>query len=602
MSISYDPIRPVLVRDPVTILEDKRGFAVLKSGSQISWKQWTSTSVSTTSINYSCPPPSGSVIVDRKVKHYLPMRLTFTGIPANGSTLLNPNYDAPRAFPLASIYETIQASINNQSLSFSCADVIQALLRYNTDEELKKGDYSATPTFQEQSQQYLDLYNSNRSPLSNYGDSVDETVIGRGGFPFTIVANPVSGGVNPVTAIVDVAFCENLYMSPFYFGKDNSQGFYNVNTMDFTFNFISNIANRVWSHIPSINGVANNILLSSCVFGGQIGGPTTVFAGGQVPCMFMKYITPQETQILSPQMVLTYPYFDIQRYATNLGTVNAGVTAPFTSNNIQLSSIPRRMYIYVRPTNAELYSNSQYTDTYSRINGVSIQFMNKNGLLASCNMEQLYDMSKKNHCNMSWQQWSGGPVYKPGDWTASMGTVGSILCIEFATDIGLDSLDAPGKLAQCMLQVTVSTTNISSRNMDSVLMIVPVLEGTFSIMGLGQASRNIGVLTSNDILYAQANPWVNYNDVQRVNGGDFFSGLYDFGKSVHDFVKGHKIISKGLLSPLGTVLDVVTGLPISKPLGYVGKYLGYGEGQGGVLVDNHGGQSVSRSALKRRLH
>ena len=137
MSLSFQEVRPVLVRDPVTIIENQRDYAVLKSGSQTSWKQWTSTSVSTTSINYSCPPPSGSVIVDRKIKHYLPMRLTYTGIPPNGQTLLNANRDAPRAFPLASIYETIQSSINNQSVSFNCADVIQALMRYNVDEDLK---------------------------------------------------------------------------------------------------------------------------------------------------------------------------------------------------------------------------------------------------------------------------------------------------------------------------------------------------------------------------------------------------------------------------------------------------------------------------------
>lgn len=599
MSLSFDKVTPVLVRDPITILENKREYAVLKSGSQTSWKQWTSTSVSTTSINYSCPPPSGSVIVSRKVKHYIPMRLSFTGIPPNGLTLLNANRDAPRAFPLASSYETIQASINNQSVSFNCADVIQALMRFNVDEDLKEGDYSATPTFQDQSQQYADLYGAMRSPLQNYGDSVDESVMARGGFPFTIVQNPVSGGVNPVTAVVDVAFCENVYMSPFHFGKNESSGFFNVNTMDFTFNFVSNIANRVWSHMPTINGVANTITSSTCVFGGQNGGPTTIFSGGQVPCLFIKYITPQETQILSPQQVLTYPYFDIQRYTTTIGAVISGASAAYSSNNIQLSSIPRRIYIYLRAQNQDLYASPSLTDTYFQIQNVSIQFMNKNGLLSSCNMEQLYDMSKKNHCNMSWTQWSGGPVYKPADWTATLGTVGSILCIEFACDIGLDSLDAPGKLSQCMFQATVTAKNISDHTINTVLMIVPVLEGTFTIMGLGQASRNIGVLTSLDIAEAQASPWVDYNDIQHVNGGDFFSGLYNFGKNVHDFVKGHRIISKGLLSPLGTVLDVVTGLPISKPLGYVSKYMGYGEGQGGVLV---GGQGVSKKELRRRLY
>jgi hypothetical protein len=168
----------------------------------------------------------------------------------------------------------------------------------------------------------------------------------------------------------------------------------------------------------------------------------------------------------------------------------------------------------------------------------------------------------------------------------------------------LDSLESPGKLAQCTLQVTVTAKNMSSRTITPSLYIVPILEGTFTIQGLGSASTNIGVITSKDILDCQSKPWVNYNDVQHVNGGDFFSGLWDFGKKINDFLKRNKVISSVLKSPLGSMADValsgLAGVPIpaSRPLAAIAEHYGYGEGEGGVLI---GGRRVSKRHLQKRL-
>ena len=193
-----------------------------------------------------------------------------------------------------------------------------------------------------------------------------------------------------------------------------------------------------------------------------------------------------------------------------------------SSNNIQLSSIPRRLYLYIRMRNQDLYSNPSFTDTFFQINNVNIQFQNKTGLLSNANMDQLYEMSVKNHCNMTFTQWSGGPVYQAGSLSAQIGTIGSVVCIEFATDIGLESLEAPGKLGQYMLQVQVQATNVNQTlSISPTLYLVPVLEGTFTIEGLGRASTNVGVISSTDILDAHSKPFVNYKDVEHVNGGDF---------------------------------------------------------------------------------
>lgn len=620
MSLSFQPLKAVEVRDPRTIIDNQRDYAILKAGSQTTWKQYTTTSVSQSSIQFSCPPPSGGIIVDRKMYFYLPVKLTFTGIPPVGQTLLQANRDAPRAYPIASSIDTFQATINNQSVSINIADIVHAMLHFNTDAKLKNRDYSMTPTCPDQSQQYGDLFDSIRSPLQNYGDSNDESVMGRGGFNYVITANPVSTGVS-LTATVEMAVCEPIFLSPFYWGMSNESGFFNVNTMDFNLTFLGTAANRMWSH-DDIGGT-NVITSASVTFGGLTGGPTSFANGlGNQPLMLFNYITPQETQVLSPNMAISYPYFDVQRYPTDYGSaVTAGSMVTMNSNNIQLSSIPRRLYIYIRERNNDLYSNPSHTDTFFQINQITVQWQNKNGLLASASPLQLYEMSLKNHCNMSWTQWYGGPVYKPGSVSSTMGTIGSIVCIEFATDIGLDSLDAPGKLSQSMLQVSVNAVNVSNHSISPTLYIVPVLEGTFTIEGLGRASTNIGVISSQDILDAKSSPFVNYKDVEHVNGGNFLSGLKDFGRKLYTGLRESKAIS----NILGAIPNQYTQIaaPIARSLGFgegegnwpddyaghrraalKGWKHGHGNGEGvsvggeGVSV---GGEGISRSSLKKRL-
>jgi len=400
------------------------------------------------------------------------------------------------------------------------------------------------------------------------------------------------------TAIIDVAFCEPIFLPPFYFGSSNGCGFFNVNTLDFNITFLGTAANRMWSHDDTLG---NTFISSSMVPGGIIGGPTSNFGQnlGTQPQMLIQFITPQENQIIPNNMPITYPYFDLLRFPTDISDLGAGLTQTFNSNNIQLNSVPRRLYIFVRERNSQLFSNANRTDTFFQINQVSFQFLNKNGLLASASMSQLYEMSVKNHCKLSWNQWSGGPVYKPGDFTATYGTVGSVLCIEFATDIGLDSLMAPGILNQCQLQVQLTVTNVANRTISPTMYIVPVLEGTFTIQSMGQASINIGVITPTDVLDCQESASINYADVEEVSGGDFFSGLKAFGtkllpylRMAHDYIKENKLLSKGLS---------YIPHPAGKAASTVASVLGYGEGEGegeGVLV---GGRRLQKKQLHNRL-
>jgi hypothetical protein len=630
MSLSYEKLDVVQVRDPRTIIHNKRDYACLRGGSQVSYKAFTTNSVSGSSIQFTCPPPSGSIIVDRKVYFELPIRLTLTSDAANSFILAG--QDAPRAFPLSSIIDTLQVTVNNTSVSINMGDIIQPLLHYNTDIKLKKSDYSMTPTYQDQSQTYQDLalVQNNRNPLGMYGDGGDEQVEKRGGFPFVVVSQNNTSGT--WTAVIDMIISEPLFLSPFYFGCGNGSGFINVNTMDFNFTFVNNAFTRLWSHMTANTFAAptNKITGGSTTFN-SFGAPGFSFALNQ-PQLVFTYITPNEMQLINALQPTTYPYFDITRFPTDQGPISylSGGT-DINSNNIQLNSIPRRMYVFARASNAALQSTAlslapqppgaptpgvnqgacTLTDTFYTINSISINFNNFSGLLSSASQRQLYEMSIKNHCNMSWNEWSGGPVQQVNSGTAFplgkglanglFGTIGSVLCIEFGTDIGLNDFEAPGLQGQYQLQLKMNVSNPDVTGYHDLcpitMYIIIVSEGTFTIEKLGASMTQLGVISKSDILNAQHKPGINYHDIQHVNGGNFLDGLKNFG---------HKILS-GIKEAIPYIADAAGKVaPYLTPL-----LFGLGEGEGGVMVGGEGGgplgmgvsagKMISRKHMRRHL-
>ena len=154
---------------------------------------------------------------------------------------------------------------------------------------------------------------------------------------------------------------------------------------------------------------------------------------------------------------------------------------------------------------------------------------------------------------------------------------------------------------QCALQIRVDCTNISNAAVSPTLYVVPVLDGVFTIERLGQCSRQIGVITSNDILDARSKPGYNWKDVEDVNGGSFLDGIKEFfSTKVLPLLKQSRLASN-----LASAVPFV-GPALSKSI----HNLGYGEGEGGcngygytggdggVLL---GSGKMTKSSLRRRL-
>jgi hypothetical protein len=566
MSGAVEPLDIKRVVEPRVDINSKRAYAVLQGGREVSNQQFISNAYSDSNITFDCNPPDVRTIVDKKVWFSCSLLLTFTQVGGSaGVAPLNLGQtDAPRAYPLAQIMNTLRASINNTTVSIDANAVLNALLWYNNDRETRRLEYSETPAMLDQSQSYQALYQQNRNPLGRYGQNDSEEA--RGGFQgVQILSNPPGG---PATVLLTCR--EPLFLSPFLFGTDNQEsGFVGVNKMQ-VYMQLGNLK-RAWSRDalsqqtpPSAQGTVT-LTSASIVAGASSPG---LFYAGIAPTLEFTYITPKELTPIPKQIF--YPYFEVIEYSSAFNTLAPQASATQTTNAIFLSSIPRRIYFWIRASdsykttdpivpisNAGSYTG---TDTFAFISNISVKWGNRVGLFSSASAQALHHMSVENGCRLSWNQWSGINVNN-GQAGVQDGAVGSVIAMEPGKDIGLDDLQAPGVAdgGQYFLQVTCTYQNLSvNQTIPFVSYITVVNEGTI----LNEEARSvpqIGVITRDDVLRSRDAPKVPWVAAKRVYGsGDFWSNLKSFAGKVIPFVEkavhtGQKVlpIVKGVSSLLG---------------------------------------------------
>jgi len=443
----------------------------------------------------------------------VPIELTFAGADQGTPLLtLTGGVDAPRSYPISQIIQNAAVTINNTQVSLNTSDVLQTLLRYHNPESWREMECSMTPTQLDQSQAYSDLTGGARNPLNNYASSVSGADNGRGAFPFTVVSN------TNTAAVIRFEPTEYLYIPPFESGGCDNSGFIGVQTMDFNIS-VGNLT-RAWSHNSSGNTITT---VSGHIY--------------SAPRLFFNYITPDMTMSIPRSVV--YPYFEIQRYPTNWGNIVAGGSAIIQSANIQLNSIPRRMYIMARRRNAD--QTYLTTDTFAQITNLSINWNNNSGLMSSAQPQDLFKMSNKNQCNLSWEQFSK--------------FVGSPVCVEFGSDIALLPDECPGMLGTYQLQLQANVTNLSAATINFDLYVITVSEGVFTITD-NRAVSQIGVVSKMDVVNSNNAPMVDYNELQKVYGGNFWDSVKGFfGDVGRGIKKGYDYVAPIVKEVLPYVKD-----------------------------------------------
>lgn len=557
--------------------QEKLEYGVVKGASYSNYQQQKANSYSQSGVSFNWNTQGANTMIDRRMYVKCQFQVSLTGVPDNGTRLFNPSLCAPRAFPLASVTENLTVTINGTSISTSYADVMQALIRYNTSEELMKYDLSGTPTFLDNFASYNDAVGSVRSPLNTYGDSGTDKP-GRGSFQLEVVQNAVGDGTNPVTAVVKFTVVEPLMISPMaYSSQQLEQALIGVNNMGVQFNF-SNLQ-RVWSQVLQGTENVTNISVG-------IGAGVT-----EQPELLINYLnTPLVDEIMIPEQTV-FDYFNLETYQNDQNTtVSAGASQSFTNNSIQLSVVPRSIWIYCAvPRGSKTYED---TDSYFRINSISLQYLNVSGQLSSATINDLYTLSVKNGCKMSFQEWSGSANDLNNQSTP---LVGSVLRLD-ASDLALPSNLAPGCNANSQLQFTINVTNQANVARDIAIYTIVGNEGLMTISNNSMMTQ-LAVLTQEDVLASRMNG--EYRDENlhgSIYGGSFFGKMKNLAKKLARATSG-LAKSTGADKMLLDEAKRVAKKAVRSKLGgaSMGGGLVGGAPMGGGLV---GGRKMSRSELR----
>lgn len=580
MSLNAVPMRIVQSMDEVMAFKQERQFAIYDGGSEISYTPFPAQAVNNSNIQVTFNPPDEKTVVDPRITVDVTYELNFIGVgPGVADPLLVlGQFDGPRSFPLANTTSTVDLKVNGTSFNTNLNEYFSTINRTGMYARDFNQEFSMTPSALDLSQEYVDLQGSARNPLATYQDSAPFYQGRCSDLSTTDTTATVYVPTNTHTnATVFLSVNEPVFLSPFYPSKS---GFAGCKTMTGTWTFSD--LKRVWSHGdgPS-SGVITSLIVNIRSF--QVN---------------FRYITPKDLSIIPKQ--ICWPYHEFLIAATTAQTAfAAGATATINLSAINLEAHPQRILFVAREQDTDLITgpnNFRKTDTYARINNISINYGNNQGKLSSASPQDLYGIYLRNsNGSMSWTEWYS--------------TVGSVLPVDVGKDIGLGSLDAPSKLSNPLLSANVNITNLKNRSVIYTLFAFVIYEGSACI-NHGAITKSIAVLNSQDVLKSQESgvPTLVHHEPTNIYGGNFFSSLKNAFMKGHDFVKRNKLLSKGLS---------LVPHPYAKAASSATNALGYGKrGKGGAVVTmpnyyedleelhTKGGKrksrKVSRKSLKRR--
>lgn len=547
--------------DPRVDLSKQVNYVIEDGASLVSYDVSNSSNTGGTLTFSNADPPGVGVIIDKKIIVGVTFKLTFTrtSAPLNEPVIgFEPlpgfayptdriralGTDAPRFLPLAQVTSSMKVTINGSSPNGLLYEWIDPLMRYNGHRDYNESQLSLAPSTQDEYQDYGDylLHGSSRNVLGDYGESSYQT--NRGGFPnIWIAQNDLGTGVpgNVTTAVVYMTTYEPILVSPCDFGMSNQRGFIGVENFRVDLTLFGDLE-RVWSH--NGNAAKGGWPLTSINVEVAPTGDTITYTNGittTLPALYFTYLTPK---VLDPiPKFNAYPYYpsEVQVF-DSVRTLTAGSSTIYKTNSFKLNSIPKYLYLYARRSNDT--RTFEDTDTYAFINKLSITFANNSSLLNSANPIQLYEMSAKNGCNLSWAQWSK--------------YTGSVVCIDFSQDLGLqEGLFVGLRDPNAQLSVEMTFTNLSEATVNYSVYAVPIYVGIMDLSN-GQSRLEQGVVTLQDYLNSTDIQSIEHTDAHNFYGGNFLTKVRDLSRrAIPKLKKYGKEVAKALPEVTKVVAPVI---------------------------------------------
>lgn len=559
--LTMSDIKKVTVFDE-RILQRQPVYVAHKGGLYIANQPFNAISQSSSTHTYQVDVPSQNVFVDRDLTwtstFYLQLDVDVGTTEADAPVVVLGQDIALTAFPLNHMLSTLSATINDCNVTINSDDVLYEVLRL-TDSAGNRmcrtcpnqldvyGIYnSGVGSRNDVLLSYYDAnYQGDERPNGGYHnidftDSTGAVLSGAGTYTngYGVTAVTYTGGI-PVQKVgnngvyrvyLKVTSTEKLVLSPFMFANEcrNDVGLYGINTMNFVMNLSSARVARTIRNAPLASSTST---ASGCTFNATA---TASFTNSRIDCQF---ITPS-LDIPLPA-VSSVPFMEFPRYkSTGHSAVASGASSSISSQSITIPQIPDMLVIYAKPSS---YSSIAVADWYFPITGISMNFDNNSGQLASHTKEQLYEICVENGLNMDYDKWSG-KARVASDSAPVAHLVGGMLVLKPGKDWPLASGQAPGLAGRFTMQFSCTVNNRSAASATPELTIMTINSGFFeSQQGSSRLVKR--VLSEADIINA---PMIEDPDdvPERMVGSGLFGKLGSLAKkalknkAVQGLVKG----------------------------------------------------------------
>jgi hypothetical protein len=534
-------------------ISPRETFAIYSGAASNTYQQFQANSQSTSALTWSVQIPSENIIVDRRVliKSTIKLGFTIRGVYANFRvwTFFNPGVNnCLQAFPLNSLFTTVQCTINNNSISTQLQDIKDMMLNLSQPRELQKWN-SMTPCIPDQTfALYSDAIDTTSSPFGNSNSiPLDNDFIPRGAYPFTIDAalstyTPNGGAAVPFTnqvsqneldtyfIVLNYTLTEPLlYLSPFVSLETahNRAGLVGINNISFNMVIDANVK-RVWSSASyaPVPGTAADTLptFANCT---QLKGIRLVDISDSFLLFNFLSASPEQALRISTRNIVPYMDYNTRFLSTNNQTtiVQPGAEGQLTFSSIQLNQVPNYIVLAVRVPMTD--QNCFLSSSFLPISKISVSFNNVSGLLASATTQDLWQMSAANTSTQNWLEFSGYAAAQPDDFRQAgipnfrKATIGSVLVFDPSKDLSLPSYLTNSSSGQFNLSFIVNFTNNTPWAFTPQCVVSCLNTGMF-ITEQGGSMTMTGLVNKNDVLTVKSStskPDMDDAEMKQLVGG-----------------------------------------------------------------------------------
>ena len=493
-------------------------------------------SASSSGLSWNIVLPDKSTIMAPVV--YMDTQVTFTvmcstlGLP-NNAAATNPlfTWGKDTAFcdyPMNSMFDVVNVTLNSASLSWEASETIDFLKRLIPS---KLVDVYATtcPTAPDNFLSYSSVAGGPNDVLAGL-DKADFKhsrgaylcgALDAGAVPVPQTAGSAviaNGTANLKPYTFTVHFYEPLLLSPFQLANDKYScgGFEGVGTFRLITNFVQ---------------AANNYAIRSTTPGFVIQSVSCT----QANCFLeMFFVTPPPEMIIPNRNVR--PYLDIVRNVTPVGcTVVAGAVGNQAISSQQLATLPSKICVGVRLIKSSASKTCGTPDYWLPIQSVQLTLANSSALFDSCNNGTLYNISVEAGLNdVPWSIANGYSVVGG----AKAATAGSFFVCDVGKHIAIDSAYAPGSLGSFSFYGNVNFLNTTSNQITSASnyeLVILFLNSCIMVTEMGSTSVYPSILSKEMVLECSSKPSTrNPNKIAILSGGSWVEKELKFYKKKHD--------------------------------------------------------------------